>query len=66
MVLSYFQEPDASPAESFDPDIVWQVLAQLGSALLGRVPYLLLGLFTFVAFIILARILKSILIIRLG
>lgn len=61
-MLLYFQEPDSTPARSFDPDIVWQVFAQLSSALFGRVPYLLLGLVTFVAFIIVARILKSILI----
>jgi small-conductance mechanosensitive channel len=61
VVLSYFQEPNP-PAQPFDPDMVWQVFAQLSSALLGRVPYLLLGLFTFVVFIIVARILKSILI----
>lgn len=61
-MLLYFQESDPTPAKSFDPDIGWQVFAQLSSALLGRVPYLLLGLFTFVVFIIVARILKSILI----
>lgn len=61
-MLLYFQEPDRSPTKSFDPDVVWQVFAQLGRALLARVPYILLGLLTFVIFIILARILKSILV----
>jgi len=61
-MLLYFQEPDPTPARSFDPDIVWQVFSQLSRALLARIPYILLGLLTFVVFIILARILKSILI----
>lgn len=60
-MLLYFQEPDPTPAKSFDPDIVWQVFSQLSRALLARVPYILLGLLTFVVFIIIARILKSIL-----
>lgn len=62
MMLLYFQGPDGSSAKSFDPDIIWQVFAQLTSALLARVPYILLGLVTFVVFIIVARILKSVLI----
>ena len=61
-MLLYFQEPDRTPVKSFDPDIVWQVFSQLSSALLARVPYILLGLLTFIVFFILARILKSILI----
>lgn len=60
-MLLYFQEPNRSPARSFDPDIVWQVFSQLTRDLLARVPYLLLGLFTFLVFFIIARILKSIL-----
>lgn len=59
-MLLHFQQPDPTPA--FDPDIVWQVFTQLANDLLARVPYLLLGLLTFVAFIVVARILKSILI----
>lgn len=61
-MLLYFQEPDGTPVKSFDPDIVWQVFSQLSRALLARVPYILLGLLTFIVFFILARILKSILI----
>jgi small-conductance mechanosensitive channel len=61
-MLLYFQEPDRTPVKSFDPDIVWQVFSQLSSALLARVPYILLGLLAFIVFFILARILKSILI----
>lgn len=60
-MLLYFQESNRSPARSFDPDIVWQVFSQLTRDLLARVPYLLLGLFTFLVFFIIARILKSIL-----
>lgn len=60
-MLLYFQEADGTPAKSFDPDIVWQVFSQLSRALLARVPYILLGLLTFVVFIVIARILKSIL-----
>ena len=60
-MLLYFQEPEQTPVKTFDPDIIWQVFAQLTSTLLARVPYILLGLLTFVVFIIVARILKSIL-----
>ena len=62
MMLLYFQEPGRTPVQSFDPDIIWQVFVQLADALLARVPYVLLGLLTFVLFIIVARILKGILI----
>ena len=61
-MLLYFQEPGRTPVQSFDPDIIWQVFVQLADALLARVPYVLLGLLTFVLFIIVARILKGILI----
>ena len=61
-MLLYIQVSDRNATESFDPDIVWQVFAQLTSTLMARIPYLLLGLFTFVAFLIVARIVKSILI----
>jgi small-conductance mechanosensitive channel len=62
VMLLYFQEPGRTPVQSFDPDIIWQVFVQLADALLARVPYVLLGLLTFVLFIIVARILKGILI----
>src|SRR5690242_13199264 len=61
-MLLHFQEPNQSPAKTFDPNLVWQVFAQLTRALLARVPYLVLGLLAFLLFIIVARILKSILI----
>jgi small-conductance mechanosensitive channel len=61
-MLLHFQEANQSPAKTFDPNLVWQVFAQLSRALLARVPYLVLGLLAFLLFIIVARILKSILI----
>jgi hypothetical protein len=37
-MLLYFQEPEQTPVKTFDPDIIWQVFAQLTSTLLARVP----------------------------
>jgi len=58
----YFQQPRPTSAESFDPDIVWRVFQQLYLSLLARVPYLLFGVIAFVIFIVIARILKTVLI----
>ena len=58
----YLQTPTPNATKAFDPNIMWQVFRQLGSSLLARVPYLLFGLIAFVIFLVIARILKSILI----
>jgi len=61
-MLFYLQESPPNGAESFDPNIVWQVFRQLGLSLLARVPYLLIALVAFVIFIVVARILSTILV----
>lgn len=61
-MLFYLQESQPDGAGSFDPDIMWHVFRQLGSSLLARVPYLLFGLVAFVIFLVIARILKTVLI----
>ncbi len=61
-MMFYLQTPNPNAPKSFDPDIVWQVFRQLGSSLLARVPYLFFGLITFGIFLVIARILKTVLI----
>lgn len=60
--MFYFQAPSPNPTTGVDPDIVWHVFRQLGSSLLARVPYLVFGLIVFGIFLIIARILKTILV----
>jgi len=60
--MFYLQTPTPNGAKSFDPNIVWQVFRQLGTSLLARVPYLLFGLIAFVIFLVIARIIKTVLI----
>ena len=62
-VMLFLQEPTPSPLRAFDPDIIWQVFAQLLHRFLGRLPYLVLGLLVFLVFLVIARILKRTLII---
>ena len=59
----FLQEPTPSPSRPFDPDIIWQVFAQLLQRFLGHLPYLLLGLLVFLVFLVVARILKRTLIV---
>jgi small conductance mechanosensitive channel len=61
-MMFYLQTPTPNPTKTFDPNIVWQVFRQLGTSLLARVPYLLFGLIAFVIFLVIARILRSILV----
>lgn len=60
-MIFYFQTPTPNGPKSFDPGIMWQVFRQLGSSLLTRVPYLLFGLVAFLIFLLIARILKTLL-----
>ncbi|MEP7340121.1 MAG: mechanosensitive ion channel family protein [Acidobacteriota bacterium] len=48
------------PSE-FDFNVVWRTFTDLGESLLARVPYIVIGLIVFLAFLLLARILKRIL-----
>lgn len=61
-MMFYFQAPSPTTTSGFDPDIVWRVFRQLGSSLLARIPYLFFGLITFGIFLVIARILKTILV----
>src|SRR5690242_694862 len=56
------QVPSPNATKSFDPTIMWQVFRNLGASVVARVPYLLFGLIAFIIFLVIARILKTILI----
>lgn len=58
--MLFFQEPTPLP-RSFDPDIVWQVFAQLLTRFVVHLPYLLLGFLVFLVFLIAAHIVKRVL-----
>lgn len=59
MFLS-FQEV-STPSRPFDPDVLWQVFAQLLARLMAHLPYLILGALVFVCFLVGARLIKIIL-----
>ncbi len=61
MFLGFQETP--TPARPFDPDIVWQVFSQLLARFMGHLPYLILGAFVFVLFLVGARLIKRILIV---
>jgi len=61
-MMLYLQMPTPNSTKAFDPNILWQVFRQMGSSLVARLPYLLFALIAFVIFLIIARILKSVLI----
>ena len=61
-MLLYLQTPTPNSTKAFDPNILWQVFRQMGSSLVARLPYLLFALIAFVIFLVIARILKSVLI----
>src|SRR5689334_3049897 len=61
VMMFYLQAPSPNTTKSFDPHIVWDVFRQLGSSFLARVPYLLFGFLAFVIFLIIAKILKTLL-----
>lgn len=49
--------PHASQG-GFDVRVVWRTIRSLGESLLGRTPYVVIGLIVFLAFLLLARIVK--------
>jgi small-conductance mechanosensitive channel len=61
-MLLLLEESTSTPSRSFDPDVVWQVFAQLSHRFLVHLPYLMLGLLAFLVFLVAARILKRVLI----
>ena len=61
MLNLIFQQPEPVPVRSFDPDVVWQVFAQLGARFLAHLPYLILGVTVFFVFIVAARVVKRVL-----
>lgn len=61
-MMFYLQTPTPNSTKAFDPNILWQVFRQMGSSLVARLPYLLFALIAFVIFLVIARILKSVLI----
>jgi small conductance mechanosensitive channel len=60
MIGLFFQQSEPVSGRSFDPDVVWQVFAQLGTRFLAHLPYLILGVVVFLAFVVAARILKRV------
>ena len=60
------QQPSATPAgnqpSGFDAGIVWRTLADLGEGFLRRLPYIVMGTVVFIAFLVIARVIKRILI----
>ena len=61
MLSLFFQPPETASVPAFDPDVVWQVFAQLGSRFLAHLPYLILGVVALLIFVVAARILKRVL-----
>lgn len=61
MLSLILQQSEPVSSRSFDPDVVWQVFAQLGTRFLAHLPYLILGAAVFLVFVVLAHILKRIL-----
>ena len=61
-ITFYFEAPSPNGPQSFDPHIIWQVFRHLGSSFLARVPYLLFGFLAFLIFLVIAKILKTILV----
>jgi small-conductance mechanosensitive channel len=61
MCSLFLQQSEPVPVRSFDPDVVWQVFAQLGTRFLAHLPYLILGVIVFLVFVVVARILKRVL-----
>ncbi|HEX8998806.1 MAG TPA: mechanosensitive ion channel family protein [Blastocatellia bacterium] len=58
LALSFaMQTPPTSPGE-FDVRVVWRTIRGLGESLLARAPYIVIGLIVFLAFLLLARIVK--------
>jgi small conductance mechanosensitive channel len=58
LVLSFaMQTSSASPGE-FDVRVVWRTIRGLGESLIGRAPYIVIGIIVFLAFLLLARIIK--------
>ena len=61
MLTLIFQQAEPDSVRSFDPDVVWQVFAQLGTRFVAHLPYLILGVVVFLVFVVAARILKRVL-----
>ncbi|HKY29195.1 MAG TPA: mechanosensitive ion channel family protein, partial [Pyrinomonadaceae bacterium] len=59
MFLSFQETP--TPSRQFDPETVWQVFSQLFARFTAHLPYLILGAFVFILFLIGARLIKGLL-----
>ena len=59
MFLSFQETP--TPSRQFDPETVWQVFSQLFARFTAHLPYLILGAFAFILFLIGARLIKGLL-----
>jgi len=55
MNLLLLRQPDA---RGFDPDVVWRTFAGLGESLLARLPYVVIGIVVFFAFLLVGRLTK--------
>lgn len=45
-----------TPAREFNAGVIWQTVRDLAYGLLGQIPYIILGIFVFIAFWVIARI----------
>jgi small-conductance mechanosensitive channel len=55
------QAAPAAQSEEFDADIVWRTLTDLAQSALLRLPYIIIGIIAFIAFLIVGRIVKRVL-----
>ncbi len=54
-----FQQPTPAP-RAFDTGGIWQTMRGMGEAFLAQLPYIIIGIIVFVAFIIAGRILRKV------
>jgi small-conductance mechanosensitive channel len=55
------QAAPAAQSEEFDVNIVWRTLTDLAQSALLRLPYIIIGIIAFIAFLIVGRIVKRVL-----
>jgi len=60
MILLWQQPTPAARPREFDTGVVWQTLRNLGEGFLAQLPYIVIGIVVFGVFLIVARIVKSI------
>ncbi len=61
MYLLPQQSPHSNPPRDFDATVIWRTFVGLAESVLARLPYVIVGVIVFVAFLILARVAKNVL-----